>query len=107
MVGRPLAGNRNNCKAWDESGAKAAVGDTVTIADGGYPGTGLLIPHRRQRRQAELPAWKEEAELALVLAGVPDSLAQTGGDLYAVNAWIAGHAPSTMRAAPSPAADIS
>ncbi|MFF5106487.1 hypothetical protein, partial [Streptomyces sp. NPDC000134] len=36
-------------------------------------------------------------ELALVLAGVPDSLAQTGGDLYAViinvavNAWMAGH----------------
>jgi hypothetical protein len=36
-------------------------------------------------------------ELALVLAGVPDTLAQTGGDLYgvivnvAVNAWMAGH----------------
>jgi hypothetical protein len=36
-------------------------------------------------------------ELALVLAGVPDSLAQSGGDLYsvivnvAVNAWLAGH----------------
>ncbi|MFE5098141.1 hypothetical protein ACFRCI_50030 [Streptomyces sp. NPDC056638] len=38
-------------------------------------------------------------ELALALAGVPDSLAQTGGDLYAViinvavNAWVAGHIP--------------
>jgi hypothetical protein len=36
-------------------------------------------------------------ELALILAGVPDALAQTGGDLYgvivsvAVNAWLAGH----------------
>jgi hypothetical protein len=36
-------------------------------------------------------------ELALVLAGVPDSLARSGGDLYsaivnvAVNAWMAGH----------------
>lgn len=36
-------------------------------------------------------------ELALILAGVPDSLTQTGGDLYAtiinvaVNAWMAGH----------------
>jgi hypothetical protein len=35
-------------------------------------------------------------ELALILAGVPDALAQTGGDLYgvivnvAVNAWMAG-----------------
>lgn len=38
--------------------AKAAIGKTTTIADGGYPGTGLVIPHRRQRGQAELPAWK-------------------------------------------------
>jgi hypothetical protein len=30
------------------------------IADGGYRGTGLVIPHRRERGQAELPAWKEE-----------------------------------------------
>ncbi|WP_030761736.1 IS5/IS1182 family transposase [Streptomyces griseus] len=60
VVGRPLAGNRNDCKAWEESGAKAAVGNTVTIADGGYLGTGLVIPHRRQRGQTELPDWKEE-----------------------------------------------
>ncbi|MET8809225.1 transposase [Streptomyces sp. NPDC004546] len=60
VVGRPLAGNRNDCKAWEESGAKAAVGKTLTIADGGYPGTGLVIPHRRERGQAELPDWKEE-----------------------------------------------
>ncbi len=60
MVGRPLAGNRNDCKAWEESGAKAAVGNTVTIADGGYPGTGLVIPHRRKRGQAELQDWQEE-----------------------------------------------
>ncbi|MFI6689701.1 hypothetical protein [Streptomyces sp. NPDC050485] len=39
----------------------------------------------------------DNPELALVLAGVPDSLAQTGGDLYAViisvavKAWMAGH----------------
>ncbi|MGW4891535.1 hypothetical protein ACWEQL_04600 [Kitasatospora sp. NPDC004240] len=36
-------------------------------------------------------------ELALILAGVPDALAESGGDLYAVilnvaaNAWMAGH----------------
>lgn len=30
------------------------------IADGGYRGTGLVIPHRRERGPAELPAWKEE-----------------------------------------------
>ncbi len=60
MVGRPLAGNRDDRKAWEECGAKAACGNTVAIADGGYPGTGLVIPHRRQRGQSELPDWKEE-----------------------------------------------
>ncbi|MGW3955426.1 hypothetical protein ACWEKM_31870 [Streptomyces sp. NPDC004752] len=46
--------------------------------------------------QAPMPP-VDNPELALVLAGVPDSLAQTGGDLYAVivnvavNAWTAGH----------------
>ncbi|MFC7261475.1 hypothetical protein [Streptomyces lutosisoli] len=39
----------------------------------------------------------DNPELALILASVPDALAQTGGDLYAVilnvavNAWMAGH----------------
>lgn len=33
---------------WEESGAKAAVGNTTTIADGGYLGTGLLMLHRRR-----------------------------------------------------------
>ena len=59
-VGRPLPGNRNDCKAWELSGAKDAVGRTTVIADGGYRGTGLVIPHRRERGQAELPAWKED-----------------------------------------------
>src|SRR4029079_12318887 len=40
VVGRPLAGNRNDCKAWEESGAKAAVGKTNTSARGGYAGPG-------------------------------------------------------------------
>ncbi|MEV7681979.1 transposase [Streptomyces sp. NPDC088341] len=60
VVGRPLAGNRDDCEAWKGSGAKAAVGKTVTIADGGCPGTGLVIPHLRERGQARLPGWKEE-----------------------------------------------
>ncbi|MFF8381805.1 transposase [Streptomyces sp. NPDC015661] len=59
-VGRPLPGNRNGCKAWELSGAKAAVGQTTVIADGGYRGTGLVIPHRREPGQAELTVWKEE-----------------------------------------------
>ncbi|MFB9519818.1 transposase [Streptomyces cremeus] len=59
VVGEPLPGNRNDCKAWEESGAKAAVGKTRTIADGGCPGTGLVMPHRR-RKGEELLDWKQE-----------------------------------------------
>ncbi|GAA3221287.1 transposase [Streptomyces thermocoprophilus] len=60
-VGKPLPGNLNDCRAWQESGAKAAVGTTPTvIADGGYRGTGLTIPHYRRHKDEELPAWKEE-----------------------------------------------
>lgn len=44
IVGQPVPGNRNDCKAWAESRAEAAVGKTTTIADGGYPGTGLIMP---------------------------------------------------------------
>ncbi|MFF6960724.1 MULTISPECIES: transposase [unclassified Streptomyces] len=58
-VGRPVPGNRNDCKAWAESGAKAAVGRTTTIADGGYQGTGLAVPHRRPAG-GELCGWKHE-----------------------------------------------
>lgn len=42
-VGWPVPGNRN-------------VGNTTVIADGGYRGTGLIIPHRREPGQTELPA---------------------------------------------------
>ncbi|CAL9412472.1 hypothetical protein SUDANB106_01697 [Streptomyces sp. enrichment culture] len=60
-VGRPLPGNRNDCRAWEESGAKATVGTTPTvIADGGYRGTGLTIPHYRRHRDEDLPSWKED-----------------------------------------------
>ncbi|MFD9605183.1 transposase [Streptomyces sp. NPDC059970] len=59
VVGRPLPGNRHDSRGWEESGAKAAVGNTMTIADGGYQGTGLVIPHRR-RKGEKLPSWKEE-----------------------------------------------
>lgn len=59
VVGQALPGNRNNCRAWTESGAEAAVGTTTAIADGGYRGTGLVIPHRRHAKNEELPAWKQ------------------------------------------------
>jgi hypothetical protein len=58
-AGRPVPGNRNDCKAWAESGAAAAVGSTTTIADGGYQGTGLVIPHRRPAG-GDLCEWKRQ-----------------------------------------------
>lgn len=50
VVGRLLPGNRADCKAWEESGAKAAVGGTRSIADSGCPGTGRNAPPVPQRR---------------------------------------------------------
>lgn len=58
VVGRSLPGNRHYSRGWEESGAKEAVGRTVTIAGGGYQGTGLVIPHRRTKGE-ELLAWRE------------------------------------------------
>lgn len=31
-VGRPVPGNRSDCKAWELSGAKAAVGRTTVVS---------------------------------------------------------------------------
>lgn len=60
-VGKPLPGNRNDCLAWEQSGAKDAVGLTPTvIADGGYHSTGPVIPHYR-RHKDKIPAdWKQD-----------------------------------------------
>nr|WP_307060291.1 transposase [Streptomyces achromogenes] len=63
-VGRPLPGNRNDCTAFSDSGIDAACGKATVIADGGYQGTGLLIPHRRQAGQTRLPEWKERHNAA-------------------------------------------
>jgi hypothetical protein len=44
-VGQPVPGTMNDRTAWQRSGAKEAAGRTIVITDGGYQGTGLLIPH--------------------------------------------------------------
>jgi hypothetical protein len=59
-VGTPLPGNRNDCRAWEESGTKGTVGSATVIADGGYRGTGLTIPHHRRHKDEELPDWKAD-----------------------------------------------
>ncbi|WP_432574035.1 transposase [Kineococcus sp. SYSU DK005] len=57
-LGQPLPGNRNDSKAWVDSGVHQHVRGRTVIADGGYLGTGLLIPHRRTPGE-DLPGWKE------------------------------------------------
>ncbi len=57
-LGRPLPGNRNDCRAYAESGAEHACRNAVVIADGGYQGTSAIIPHRRVPGR-DLPEWKQ------------------------------------------------
>jgi hypothetical protein len=59
VVGRPLPGNRNDCKAFGESGAEHACRNHDVIGDGGYIATSAIIPHRR-RPGENLPGWKTE-----------------------------------------------
>ncbi|MCF2534079.1 transposase [Yinghuangia soli] len=59
-VGRPLPGNRNDCRAFSESGVDTAAGEATVIADGGYQGTGCLIPHRRRPGEPEVAGWRAE-----------------------------------------------
>lgn len=49
---------RNDCEARAESGAKAAVGNTMTIVDGGHSGAGLVMS-RRRRKGEKLSDWKQ------------------------------------------------
>lgn len=61
-VGRPLPGNRNDCRAWTESGIDTAAGTAHVIADGGYHGPNcadLITPYRKPRHSA-LPQWKAD-----------------------------------------------
>ncbi|MGW6674213.1 transposase family protein [Streptomyces vinaceus] len=48
-VRRPLPGNRNDCRAFGESGVDRAVKGAPLLGDGACPGTGAVIPHRKPR----------------------------------------------------------
>jgi hypothetical protein len=86
-VGRPMPCNHNDCTAFADSGIDKACGESTVIADGGYQGTGLLIPHRRKAGQDRLPQWKEEhnashrrvrARVEHVFARIPPRLPSEG-----------------------------
>lgn len=59
-VGHPVPGNRNDCRAYTDSGVHRHVGAARVIADGGYQGTGVVIPYRKPRDGSPLPAWQED-----------------------------------------------
>ncbi|MFJ4092952.1 transposase [Kitasatospora sp. NPDC089913] len=63
-VGLPLPGNRNDCRAFIESGVDRACRDAPVLADGAYQGTGALIPYRRRRGQEHLTP-EQEADNAV------------------------------------------
>ncbi|MFF9667102.1 hypothetical protein ACF1FY_34115, partial [Streptomyces althioticus] len=70
--------------------------DTAALA-------GAIASAAQEREHADLAVGEgpfppvDNLELAMILAGVPDALVESGGDLYAVilnvaaNAWMAGH----------------
>jgi Transposase DDE domain len=58
-VGQPQPGNRNDCVAYSASKIDRAAGGATVMADGGYQGTGVRIPHRRRAGQTQLTGWKE------------------------------------------------
>lgn len=66
LTGKPQPGAMHDAKAWRESGL-AAIFDGLLHADGGpggfadtaYTGTGLCVPHRKQKSQAPTESTRE------------------------------------------------
>lgn len=50
-VGRPLPGNRNDCRAYAESGIDRHCAEAAVMADAGYQGTGNHVVPQAPRRQ--------------------------------------------------------
>jgi hypothetical protein len=60
-VGTPMPGNRNDCRAFRDSGVDQQCAGAAVMADGGYQGNpGVIMPYRKPGKGKELPAWKEE-----------------------------------------------
>lgn len=60
-VGQPTPGNRNDCRAFRDSGVDRACAGAHVMADGGYQGNPqVIMPYRKPRDGSDLPAWKTE-----------------------------------------------
>ncbi len=59
-TGDPQPGNRNDCTVYRESGINAQLAGRPVMADGGYQGTGVIMPCRKRPDGQSLPEWQEE-----------------------------------------------
>lgn len=60
-IGKPLPGNRNDCRAYTESGVDRQCRGAQVMADGGYQGNpGVIMPYRKPADDGELPDWKHD-----------------------------------------------
>jgi hypothetical protein len=54
-VGKPLPGNRNDCRAYTESGVDRQCAGASVMADGGDQGTGVIMPSASPETAASFP----------------------------------------------------
>ncbi|WP_425329453.1 transposase family protein [Streptomyces inhibens] len=83
-IGIPLPGTRNDCRAFAESGVDRACHGAPVIADGGYQGTGALIPQYGTCRLAE------GAEVAGRRVLVVEDVVTSGGQVVLSTADLRG-----------------
>jgi hypothetical protein len=57
-VGGPTPGNRNDCRAFGDSGVDRQCQGATVMADGGYQGNPAVIMPYRKPAGGELSAWK-------------------------------------------------
>ena len=70
----PTPGNRNDCRAYTDSGVDEQCRGAKVMADGGYQGNpGVIMPYRTPRKgQPLLPQWKEDLN-TVTKASAPES----------------------------------
>ena len=60
-IGNTMPGNRNDCRAYGESGVDQQCQGARVMADGGYQGNPeVIMPYRKPGTGRELRAWQEE-----------------------------------------------
>jgi hypothetical protein len=60
-VGRPTPGNRNDCRAYRDSGVDRQCHGATVLADGGYQGNPqVIMPYRAPAGGSPLPGWKHD-----------------------------------------------